>query len=327
MDKISVSIIVPVYNVEKYVSECLMSLVNQTLKEIEIIVVDDGSSDQSGDICDKIALLYDNVTVIHQKNRGVSSARNGGIKYAKGEYIGFVDGDDWVEDFAYEMLYKKAVSSKADICYEKKRYEGDEVKCYCSLESIDSRGAVENLVVGNMDLSVDTALYRREIIYNVSFQETIGYYEDLDYQIQVLNHANKIILDDIPVYHVRNRVESATHKRVTLNNCTCLKIAKHMESYGLPKELEWAIDTVRYKMLSDLLVSCARRGMKTLEKKQILQCIKQEAKICKDRIGNTRATTSYGRMAVYIATVSPELAVFMLNIVFLVYSLRDRNRT
>lgn len=92
-----VSIIVPIYNVEKYLNKCVDSLINQTLKEIEIILVDDGSKDSSGLIADSYAEKDKRITVIHQCNAGLGPARNSGMKVASGEYIGFVDSDDWVK--------------------------------------------------------------------------------------------------------------------------------------------------------------------------------------------------------------------------------------
>ena len=99
---INVSVIVPVYNVEKYLEQCLDSIVHQTLKEIEIIVVNDGSTDSSPEIIREYELKYPQVKVIHQKNKGLSGARNSGLKLARGEYIGYVDSDDWIAVEMYE---------------------------------------------------------------------------------------------------------------------------------------------------------------------------------------------------------------------------------
>ena len=101
---IKVSIVVPVYKVEEYLDECMNSLINQTLKEIEIICVDDGSPDNCGKMLDEYAKYDDRITVVHQKNQGVSAARNAGINLAKGEYLTFVDPDDYVKLDTYEYL-------------------------------------------------------------------------------------------------------------------------------------------------------------------------------------------------------------------------------
>jgi len=110
-----ISIIVPIYNVEPYIRKCVDSILNQTYKELEIILVEDGSPDKCGDICDEYSLKDNRVKTIHKKNGGLSSARNAGIDIAKGEYIGFVDSDDWIENDMYETLYKTLTERNADI--------------------------------------------------------------------------------------------------------------------------------------------------------------------------------------------------------------------
>ena len=115
MNKPKVSIIVPVYNVEKYLDRCVSSLRNQTLKDIEIILVDDESSDSSPAICDEFANLDSRIKVIHKKNEGAGMARNTALEVATGEYIGFVDSDDYVHEDMFETLYKKAVEYNSDL--------------------------------------------------------------------------------------------------------------------------------------------------------------------------------------------------------------------
>ena len=116
MNKYKVSIIIPVYGVEKYVSKCLESLVNQTLNDIEIIVVNDGTKDNSQKIIDKYVKKYpDKVKSFIKENGGQGSARNYGLKQANGDYIGYVDSDDYVELEMYEKLYNKAISDNLDI--------------------------------------------------------------------------------------------------------------------------------------------------------------------------------------------------------------------
>ena len=109
-----VSVIVPVYNVEKYIEKCLNSLVNQTLKDIEIIIVNDGSKDNSDKIIKIYQEKYDNIIYLTKKNGGLSDARNYGIPYAKGEYIAFLDSDDYVENDIYEKMYNKAKENNSD---------------------------------------------------------------------------------------------------------------------------------------------------------------------------------------------------------------------
>lgn len=112
-----ISIIIPVYNVEEYLSACLKSVIGQTYKNLEIIVVDDGSTDKSGMICDEYCNRDNRITVIHKKNGGLSDARNAGLKAAKGQYIGFVDSDDWIAPEMYEILYQSCKMYEADISF------------------------------------------------------------------------------------------------------------------------------------------------------------------------------------------------------------------
>lgn len=113
-----VSIIVPVYNVENYLPRCIESIQRQTMQDLEIILVDDGSTDSSGMICDDYALRDNRIKVIHQQNGGQVAARNTGLAVAKGKYIGFVDGDDWIEEDMISFLYETAVMNEADVVAE-----------------------------------------------------------------------------------------------------------------------------------------------------------------------------------------------------------------
>lgn len=115
MKKPLISIIVPVFNVEKYLEQCLNSIVAQTYPNIEIIVIDDGSTDSSGRICDEFKSKYDNIIVIHQENKGLAASRNKGLDIASGEYIGFIDSDDWIEPDMYDKLYALTIRYDADI--------------------------------------------------------------------------------------------------------------------------------------------------------------------------------------------------------------------
>ena len=112
---VKVSVIVPAYNVEGYINDCLESLVNQTLKEIEIIVVNDGSTDRTSEIISKFSAKDSRMKIINQENQGLSAARNNGMQQATGEYIGFVDSDDYIDLDFYEKLYEAAKTNDADI--------------------------------------------------------------------------------------------------------------------------------------------------------------------------------------------------------------------
>lgn len=115
LSNVKVSVIVPIYNTEKYLNKCVDSLVNQTLEDIEIILINDGSTDRSGEIADYYSQKEVRVKCIHKENSGVSNSRNLGIKFAKGQYVAFVDSDDWCDSNMLEGLYNHAISNNADV--------------------------------------------------------------------------------------------------------------------------------------------------------------------------------------------------------------------
>lgn len=113
--RIKVSVIIPAYNSEQFIKECIESVLASTLEDMEIILVDDGSTDGTGSICDEFAVKFENISVIHQKNMGQNTARLNGVLAAQGEFIGFVDSDDWIDREMFCTLWKKAIEYNADM--------------------------------------------------------------------------------------------------------------------------------------------------------------------------------------------------------------------
>lgn len=147
-----ISVIVPVYNVEPYLRKCLDSIVGQTFRDLEILVIDDGSTDGSGKICDEYAEKDERVRVFHTENRGLSAARNLGLDNASGEWIGFVDSDDWIESDMYEVLLDKALETGADVVECGLCKERDDITIEHKREEMLLSGmeAVEALLCGRL---------------------------------------------------------------------------------------------------------------------------------------------------------------------------------
>ena len=218
-----ISVIVPVYNVEEYLDECIKSITEQTYKNIEIILVDDGSTDNSGSICDKWQSRDNRIRVIHRDNGGASSARNSGIKIAVGRYIAYVDSDDWIRQDMYEVMHKMIVTSQADvaICREMAVDENDKREMH--LEDIHNdptdteKNYIENRLqvlnhftddfTGVISWSVNK-LYKRELVTDISFPE-YKYIEDLYYNANVLRNINNAVRTDKRLYYYRQRKNSA----------------------------------------------------------------------------------------------------------------------
>ena len=211
-----VSIIVPVYNVEKYLEKCLDSLINQTLKDIEIICINDGSLDNSINILEKYAIKDNRLKIISQKNAGLSAARNTGINAASGDYIGFCDSDDWVSLDFYEKLYKCAVQNNTDIaCGEIiKIRKGKEKKFLTYNNETIAKTYLEKLQSCNVpDYSYAwNKIYRLSKIkkHNLYFEEGITY-EDIIFSPQALFYLDKTVTIKNTYYYYLSRKTSITH--------------------------------------------------------------------------------------------------------------------
>jgi len=193
-----VSVVVPVYNVYDYIDKCLWSLVNQTLDDIEIVVVNDGSPDNSQEIIDKYKEKYPNkVKSFIKKNGGLSDARNFGILKCTGEYIGFVDSDDYVEQDMFEKMYNKAKNGNFDVvvCDVNYVYPNKTVKVSSNLKTdiTDSLKLKDSMI--NIYPAAWNKIYRREIISDVQFKKDV-WYEDVEFLYRLFPFINSIgVLD------------------------------------------------------------------------------------------------------------------------------------
>ena len=193
-----ISVIVPVYNVEKYIRKCLDSLVNQTFKDFEVILVNDGSTDTSQNIIDEYLPKYPFIHAYKKENGGMSSARNVGLEYATGEYIAFVDSDDYVEMFFLEKMYQRMIDTNSDvvICdyYALNEEEKRTIKCHMQFSPEDKK---EYLLSPPM---VWNKLIKKDIMDKIRFKEGI-FYEDLDICVRMLPYINKVSFVDEPLYN------------------------------------------------------------------------------------------------------------------------------
>lgn len=206
-----ISVIVPVYNVEKYLKRCVDSVVNQTYRNLEIILVDDGSPDSSGAMCDDFAKSDSRIKVIHKANGGLSSARNIGIDTSTGEYITFIDSDDWIEPETYEFLYKKIVEYSADVADVDSRVVSDE-------KPFDKKTGKDTVLEENEILkdyfmsdrySVCRKLYKRNVIADIRFP--VGKVnEDICTNYLFLENAHRLVKSDVIMYHYFKNPDSIT---------------------------------------------------------------------------------------------------------------------
>ena len=221
--KYKVTVIVPVYNADAYLEKCIGSLLVQTIDSIEVVLIDDGSSDSSGEICDKYGEKYDNIKVLHIENSGPSKARNIGIKIARGEYIGFADADDYVIPTMYETLYTKAKQTQSDIVMcsynidngtSMYRIGMNYLPEYCGNRAIVSGLLTRYYQREHTGLcSVCNKLFSKDMVYEYSlhFNEDLIRAEDAWFVFDSLRSANKVTFIDEPLYIYRQVPTSTMH--------------------------------------------------------------------------------------------------------------------
>ena len=198
------SIIVPVYNVKSYLKKCVESIINQTYKDIQIILVDDGSTDGSQFICNELAKKDSRITIVHKENGGTALARNKGLEKAKGEYITFVDSDDWLEPDMYQKLISYIEKENADLavcsfyeCYENKRIavgNSGTVRILCTEKIFSYKNQLRFLVWNKV--------FKKELLADIHFIPGQGY-EDFHVSKQAFLNAKRLVYLDMPLYNYR----------------------------------------------------------------------------------------------------------------------------
>lgn len=248
-----ISIIVPVYNVELYLKKCIETIINQTYKNLEIILVDDGSTDNSGKICDEYALKDNRIKILHIENGGPAVARNAGLDIATGEYIGFIDSDDYIELDMYETLYNAMIKTNAGlvICNWYKGYEDNWRKniVYPKKEILTPNEAFE---VFYNNMYVWNKLYRKDVVKNLRFVET--YAQDVLYTFTTLRRIDKVVfLNEYKCYY-RNNPTSRQHSKKFKKNFLAFLKVQNLEIIYAEKNKLFKLKEKLYKFRFRLIV-------------------------------------------------------------------------
>lgn len=220
------SCIVPVYNVEKYLRQCVESILSQTFDDYEIILVDDGSPDSCPKMCDDFKSAYpDVIKVVHKENGGLASARNAGLDVARGEYIFFIDSDDYLGSDSMNELYKKAVEFDADVLqttYISVKEDGTEIyhsPLRFDKETVYSKSDMQYEICfsnkKNRVIFVWRNLFKRDMLnkYNIRFEESLRMIEDAPFNTLALLKSERFVAVDIPVYRYRYRDDSLQRQK------------------------------------------------------------------------------------------------------------------
>lgn len=284
-----ISIIIPVYNVEKYIEKTLKSLVNQTLKDIEVIIVNDGSTDGSQTIIDKYKNMHPEIIKSYYiKNGGAAKARNYGLKFVTGEYIGFVDSDDYISEDMYEKLYEEAKNKQSDIVccnyyrvidnikFNKKQFGNKNI----NKDNIFDKNIYESNMIFDEVPYLWNKIFKTKLIKDNDFKfcDDLRIYEDLLFTYEVFSKANKISkIDDALYYYIVSRNDSLTHilteKRFDIFKATKMLI-EYYNKIGRYDEVKDALTYVLLKHIYVILEKITLKQEKKLKLKYIDEVFK-----------------------------------------------------
>lgn len=265
-DNIKLSVIIPIYNLENYVSECLDSITKQVKNNVEIIIMDDGSTDKSKEICNRYCEQYDYIKYFYQENLGVSCARNNGLKKANGKYILFVDGDDWLLENSIncilhyinqdkDIILGDFIKSFKNNIEKKKNYIQNSLKQ--KVNTMDYPKNYINIFKNKLyNLSLCCNVIKKDLFIrnNIVIDETLKYTEDMDCMLSlILNTKKVVLLEEQPIYVYRqNREDSATSKYTTKRVLDTLYFVDKWYNKIINSEMndeikKYILDFVRYQ--------------------------------------------------------------------------------
>ena len=297
-----ISVIIPVYNTKKYLEQCIKSTLSQTYDNIEIILVDDGSTDGSGDICDKYAMENSNIQVVHKLNAGLGMARNTGLELVNGTYVAFLDSDDYISPHMIENLYKKILEENVSVCktgfmrfsdelhymekgtnYIERIYRGEEVRnIYLPLmlgSAPEKSDSIEMCVWGTL---YHVLPIKEFMIRFPSERELIS--EDVVFNIEYMQHIEGVSILNTNDYYYRINGSSLTHKyRIDrFNACKDLYLYEENRLCELGY-LDDVINRCRRQFFVNLKV-CIKQENTTVSNKTIKAALYQIKAICKDKL-------------------------------------------
>lgn len=257
-----ISVIIPIYNVEKYLNRCIESVVTQSYKNLEIILVDDGSSDRCPEMCDEWMKRDKRIKVIHKKNGGLSDARNAGMKIAIGKYVSFIDSDDWIENKFFEILMDTINRYQCDVvgCRYRKTTDMKQTKniitetiCYNCITAIAA------LIDNKIEQVVWNKVYKKDMIKDILFEKG-KYHEDEFWSYQVLGRIHKYVEVDYIGYNYFIRSNSIMGKKYSLNRLDAIEAKVYRQVY-----LEKNFPELALKGKINLLFSCLYQGQLSLK--------------------------------------------------------------
>lgn len=305
-----VSVIIPIYNVEKYLKECLESVLRQTYGNIEIILVDDGSTDSSGYICDEYKTVDERIIVIHKDNGGLSDARNVGLDIANGEYLVFIDSDDYVSQFFIEIMVSSIKRNRTKISVldhgvqfwdedgrsvELAKTTGDYSEIVC-----DTKQALELMFYQSISTGAQYIVCHREIIGNIRFP--VGYYyEDVATTYKFVGNTDRVVIVNSGLYAYRKREDSIVRQSYSEKKLICLTILEELENSELIKKYDLVDAAISrgFSLVFSVFLQVPKTDYKA--KKELWDCIKKyRYSLISNKSKNIRMKAKYAAVISYL---------------------------
>lgn len=313
-----VSVIVPVYNVEKYLDECVNSIINQSYSNLEIILVDDGSSDTSGQKCDTYKAVDNRIKVIHKKNGGLSDARNVGIEIATGEYIALIDSDDYISSIFIESLVKEinCVDCKiVALSWQKDFWDGEKDKINLETnpqkiiyERKSSKDALELMLYQQIPTGAQFKLYHRSVFENIRFPYGY-YYEDVATTYKLFEDTLYVVIATGDLYAYRKRKSSIIRQPFSEKKLSALKI--YEEITNDKTIIDWGLKSAAYSRAFAMMFSVflqipkKNNSIRKLFYKKIMECRKIVA------LDQSKFVRKKNRYAALISYFGMEISYFI----------------
>mgnify|MGYP002567683511 FL=1 len=317
-----ITIIIPIYNVDKYLKRCLDSVLNQEYSNIQVILIDDGSNDMSSLICDEYVKKDKRCEVIHINNQGVSHARNEGIKLAKGQYLTFVDADDWVEQKIYVKLYENIKKYNADISicnyqirYDESRMEKNQIES--RIDILEKNDAIKLLIeekyFGGFLMN---KLFSADVIKKIALNEEIYILEDLLFCYEVFNNAKKIVYDSENLYNYYQRETSALHKRYSWKNLTGIWVWEYLRKKEIEKDNNDIVSRILLRELMPINKSIVYLRKDLLNKKLLYsnEWLNNKRKKYLNEVIKASNVSKKEKIRIIIWCITPKLAIMLGNI-------------
>lgn len=341
-----VSVIIPIYNVEKYLKKCIQSIIKQTYSNLEILLIDDGSNDSSSDICKEFEKIDKRINYIFKENGGVSSARNKGLEKATGDWITFIDPDDWAEDNMIEEAWNIAKNYNADIVqwnsYYNKRNEQTKRKAINPQILERKQQEIENFQLDILStiyeekergISVGPIrgvwgkLYKSEVISNIKFNEKLFAFEDGLFNLNVFNNADKVVLFNKYLHHYRINDKSVcnSYKAEWLQQSE--QILKEIQNFIKENNKEQTKFAELYNALAcELLSSCLTRS---IFHRDNLKSMAEKKRILKEHINTNLYREILNNINFKYLSNKQKLLVYLLknnriNLVYIIYLIKQK---